>query len=63
MINTLNMMKKYKDYVEEVRNKIQSEIVLEDNSIVLKELERKITLFHAKISKEITTMNRLDIRS
>jgi anhydro-N-acetylmuramic acid kinase len=45
----------------EVRNKIHSPIDLEDNSIVLKELERKITLFHANLCKKIITDNSLSI--
>ena len=42
----------YEELVD-IRNKINSSRDLEANSYQINELERKITLFHAKISKEI----------
>ena len=42
----------YKELVD-IRNKINSSRDLEINSILLSEIERKITLFHASTSKKL----------
>jgi anhydro-N-acetylmuramic acid kinase len=50
----------YKELVE-VRNKIHSSRDLKANSIILGEIERKITLFHANLCKKVITDYSLDI--
>ena len=59
---------RYFEYDEEIyrelinlRNKINSSKNLKDNSIIINLLERKITLFHAKICKQIIEDCTLDI--
>ena len=44
-----------------IRDKINSSKNLEENSIALNNLERKITLFHAKVSKQIIEECTLDV--
>jgi len=58
----------YFEYDEEIyreliniRDKIKSSKNLEENSIALNSLERKITLFHAKVSKQIIEECTLDV--
>ena len=45
----------------DIRNKINSSKDLEVNSIVLADIERKITLFHASVCKKIISNNLTDI--
>ena len=50
----------YEELVD-IRNKIKSSKDLEINSIVLGNIERKITLFHASVCKEIINNNSINI--
>ena len=49
------------DELVDIRNKIYSTKDLEINSITLANIERKITLFHASICREIINENAINI--